>query len=213
MKSKLTLPSYKSPLSMAISQSCGGRGWRLSCLSDGSFWECLSSVPVSQKSWFVFFLFFFEKCPLYTCRLRNIELQTQEAATQVKKFSAFLCMRRCKSQGSFKWFPWYVPHLSGDRAPVFSLSSGFTIGSDCSLIRLPQSSLAHVEGLQSLISFLRSFFLVMDLTDIWETFPDQLLSHGAERLIPDQAKMLDTSHQLVNFGPGPINNENSLVSV
>ena len=133
MKSKLTLPSYKSPLSMAISQSCGGRGWRLSCLSDGSFWECLSLVPVSQKSWFVFFLFFFEKCPLYTCRLRNIELQTQEAATQVKKFSAFLCMRRCKSQGSFKWFPWYVPHLSGDRAPVFSLTSGFTIGSDCSL--------------------------------------------------------------------------------
>ena len=46
----------------------------------------------------------------------------------------------------------------------------------------------------------------MDLTNIWETFPDQLLSHGPERLIPDQAKMLDRPHQLVNIGPGPINN-------
>lgn len=90
MKSKLTLPSSNSPLSMAISQSCGERGWQLFCLSDGSFWECLSSVPMFQMSWFVFFLFFFAKCPFYTCRLRNIELQTQEAATQVKKFSASL---------------------------------------------------------------------------------------------------------------------------
>ena len=48
--------------------------------------------------------------------------------------------------------------------------------------------------------------LDMDLTSIWETFPDQLLSHGPERLVPDQAKMLDRPHQLVNFGPGPNNN-------
>ena len=41
---------------------------------------------------------------VYTCKLKNTELQTQEAAFQVKEFSSFLCMGRCKSQGSLKLF-------------------------------------------------------------------------------------------------------------
>ena len=47
--------------------------------------------------------------------------------------------------------------------------------------------------------------LVKNLTNIWETFHDQLLSHGAGRLIPVQAKILDMPFQLLNFGLGPIN--------
>ena len=50
----------------------------------------------------------FGNCLLYTCKLRNTELQTQEAAFQVKEFSSFLCMGRCKSQGSLKLFSWYI---------------------------------------------------------------------------------------------------------
>ena len=33
--------------------------------------------------------------------------------TEVKAFSTFLCMRRCKSLGSLKSFPWYAPQLWG----------------------------------------------------------------------------------------------------
>ena len=65
-------------------------------------------------------LFLFGMCLLYTCRLRNIGHITQEAASQVKELCAFLCMGRCKSQGSLKLFPWYVPQLSGACNPVFS---------------------------------------------------------------------------------------------
>ena len=53
MKSKLTLPSYNSPLSMAVSQSCGGRGWQLLCQRDlsGSVYlqcQCLKSHDLSS---------------------------------------------------------------------------------------------------------------------------------------------------------------------
>ena len=45
----------------------------------------------------------FGKCLFYTCRLRNTELQIHETRSQVKKFSAFLHMGRCKSQSSLKF--------------------------------------------------------------------------------------------------------------
>ena len=39
-------------------------------------------------------LLFLEKCIRYTCGLRNNELETQEAASQVKKLTSSLCMGR-----------------------------------------------------------------------------------------------------------------------
>ena len=62
----------------------------------------------------------FGKCLFYTCRLRNIELQIHESVSQVKKFSTFLCMGRCKSQGSLKLFPWCVPQPSEACNAAFS---------------------------------------------------------------------------------------------
>ena len=68
----------------------------------------------------------FGKYLFYTCRLRNTELQIHEIASPVKK----LCLGRCKSQGLFKLFPWYLPQPS--EACNFAFSSRFTIGSNWS---------------------------------------------------------------------------------
>ena len=68
----------------------------------------------------------------------------------------------------------------------------------------PQSSLAHVGGLQSLMT--DPLLLVRNLTNIRETFCDQILSHGAGRLIPGQAKFLNMPLQVLIFGLGPIDN-------
>ena len=57
------------------------------------------------------------------------------------------------------------------------------------LPEFPQGSLAQVGGLQSPMT--DPLLLVRNLTNIWETFHDQILSHDAGRLIPGQAKILD----------------------
>ena len=67
-----------------------------------------------------------------------------------------------------------------------------------------QASLAHVGGLQSLMIDL--LLLVRNLTNIWETFYDQILSHSAGRLIRGQVKILDMLLQVLIFGLGPIDN-------
>ena len=41
---------------------------------------------------------------------------------------------------------------------------------------------------------------------IWETLHDQLLFHGAEKLIAIPSKILDMPLWVLNFGPDPINN-------
>ena len=68
-------------------------------------------------------------------------------------------------------------------------------------ILVPQDSPAHVRELQ--LHFSGLSFLVRNLTNIWKTFHNQLLSHGTES--PSQAKILDMPLQLINFGSGPIN--------
>ena len=45
---------------------------------------------------FFFRFSIFGKYLSYNSRLRNSELQIHEIASQVKKFSAFLCMGRCE---------------------------------------------------------------------------------------------------------------------
>ena len=54
----------------------------------------VASVPSVQ---ICLYLFFLEKCLFYTYRFGNIELQTREAAFEVKEFSTFLCMWSCKN--------------------------------------------------------------------------------------------------------------------
>ena len=83
---------------------------------------------------------------------------------QVKEFSAFLCMGRCRSLGSLKSVLSYAPLLSWASTRCFhilsSLSSGLTVGSGCSLmagILLPKCPL----GLQSLLMTVASLFTVL----------------------------------------------------
>ena len=138
----------------------------------------------------------FEKDIFFTCRLRNTKLQIQETRSQVKKFSALLCKKRCKSQGSLKLFAWYVPQPPGAGNPAFWVSSGFTI-------RSAWGGCSPVTGRWQVFPFLgegscwravitdsisQAFPFWSWMTIIWETFHDQLLSHVAGRLIPDQSK-------------------------
>ena len=58
--------------------------------------------------------------------IKTVLLIKEDQISQVKEFSAFLCMGRCKSLGLLKSFLWYVPQLSGARILCFS---GFTFGS------------------------------------------------------------------------------------
>ena len=58
---------------------------------------------------------------------------------QVKEFSTFLCMGRCKGLGSLKACLWYVPHLSGASTLHFNILS---------ILRLTSSH----GGLESLIT-------------------------------------------------------------
>ena len=45
--------------------------------------------------------------------VKRLLLNKENQIFQVKEFSAFLCMGRCKSLGSLKSFLWYAPQLSG----------------------------------------------------------------------------------------------------
>ena len=72
------------------------------------------------------------------------------------------------------------------------------------LLEFPQGSLAPVGGLQWPVT--DPLHLVRNLTNIWETFYDQVLPHGAGRLMPGQAKILDMPLQVLIFGLGPIDN-------
>ena len=153
----------------------------------------------------------FGKCLFYTCRLRNIELQIHESVSQVKKFSTFLCMGRCKSQGSLKLCPWHVPQPSEACNAAFS--------------EFPQGGCSPMTSRWQALPFLRVHWLmlkgcncwfhssglpllVMHLTNIWEAFLkyDQVLSHSTEGLILIQANILNRPLQVLRFRPGPINN-------
>ena len=50
--------------------------------------------------------------------IKRLLLIKENQKSQVKKFSTFLCIGRCKSLGSLKSFLWYAPQLS--QHPVFS---------------------------------------------------------------------------------------------
>ena len=92
---KRRIPFCQNPFHNLVEKE----GNDLSALSDGSFCKRLPSVPVFHIVGFLFFLFIPVKCLLYSCRLRDIELETQEAEFQVTDFSTFPRMERCKSQG------------------------------------------------------------------------------------------------------------------
>ena len=63
---------------------------------------------------------------------------------------------------------------------------------------------------QEVFHFSDSPLLVGNLINIWETVHDQILSHGAGRLIPDGVKALDMPLRVLNFGLDPSHNEDSL---
>ena len=48
--------------------------------------------------------------------------------SQVKEFSTFLCMGRCRNLGSLKSFLWYAPHSLGPHYPLFTYGVSFPRG-------------------------------------------------------------------------------------
>ena len=63
-------------------------------------------------------------------------LTKENRVSQVKEFSAFLRVGKCKSLNSLKSFFWYAPQVSRAVSWVFIswVSSGLIIGSGCSLM-------------------------------------------------------------------------------
>ena len=55
--------------------------------------------------------------------IKRLLLIKENQISQVKEFSAFLCMRRCKSLGSLKSFLCYAPQLSGASILCFLILS------------------------------------------------------------------------------------------
>ena len=144
--------------------------------------------------------------------------------SQVREFSAFLYMGRCKSLGSLNSFLSYASRLSEANCLCFHLlsSSGLPVASGCSLI----PAISHRCSFPSWVlwragitddcdvlvywhnrkySIFQSFPLVRNSTDIWETFHDQFWCHGAGRLIPGQVKVfVDISLRVLVSGLDPL---------
>ena len=57
------------------------------------------------------------------------------------------------------------------------------------------------------LNFAGPSFMVRNLTNIWETFCNQILSHGPGRLIPGQVEILDMPLQVLSFGLGLISKD------
>ena len=112
----------------------------------------------------------------------NIErllLTKENQISQVKEFSAFLCMGRCKSLGSLKSFLWYAPQLSGDSILCFPILSllrvhrqewlqrwlldGFGSGQPVSLVSIPSSLRAHPPGSCNVMAWWLHHPLVSDV--------------------------------------------------
>ena len=55
--------------------------------------------------------------------IKRLLLTKENQTSQVKEFSAFLCMGRCKSLDSLKSFLWYAPQLSGASILCFLILS------------------------------------------------------------------------------------------
>ena len=120
----------------------------------------------------------------------------RKRASQVRKFSALLCMGRCKSQGSLNPIL-YILATWGLSFCFLSVSLRFTTGSSWSGCHLrtarrqafpfPRAPWLPWKGCNRWLrlSGLPSWSW---MTIIWETFHDQLLSHGIGWLIPVQSK-------------------------
>ena len=77
--------------------------------------------------------------------------------SQVKEFSAFLCMGRCKSLGSLKSFPSYASQLSGASILCFSHPE-LTLESSCNLMAV---------SWQVFFSFLSALWLTLEGWNRW----------------------------------------------
>ena len=148
MDSDLVLPCKNSPVSASIPQSYGKRGDECSnCSTSCIFW----GVPTTGASVLnveICLLLFFGKSLLHMYRHNNIiiqvlrlvlfstnllGLQNQGAASKVKEFSTFLCMRRVTSLKSFP-FICISPSGAGILYSPSWVSSGLTVESGCSLM-------------------------------------------------------------------------------
>ena len=180
------------PLSKSILQSYGKRGQWPGCFMRRIIPGVFSTAVRVSYVEILLLVFLFGKCLLYTCCQPQIStLEIQETITQVKELSTFPCMGRHKSQGSLKWLPWYILQLAeGMGSYIPSISSGFTTGSGCRLTD-PRYRIFSFSADQHMLEGCDCWFqcsgfplLVMNVTNIWETFHYQHLSHGIGRLHP-----------------------------
>ena len=118
MESDFVLPCDNSPLSVSIPQFYGKGGDDCPNCFISFIFGGVSTIGTSVPNVEICLpLLFFGKCLLHICRHKNIYnlsvesyvlfrknllgLQTEEAASKVKEFSTFLCMRRVTSLKSF----------------------------------------------------------------------------------------------------------------
>ena len=104
-------------------------------------------------------------------------------------------MVRCKSLSSLKPFLWYAPQPSG--ASIVSSSwahSGLTSSPCWQWMQSPVTMTSFVYWYGRRYSISQFLLSVWNLTNIWETFNDQFLSHGAGRFVPIWQKFLWTCH-------------------
>ena len=106
--------------------------------------------------------------------IKNILWIKENQIAQVKEFSAFLCMGRCKSLGSLKSFLSYASQLCGVSVLCFHIlsSSMLTAGSGCSqwlwdhadILLLPKCP----EGSEAYTGEPNSLMIVKSLFTIWQ---------------------------------------------
>ena len=90
------------------------------------------------------------------------------------------------------------PQLSGAYNPMFSIPN---------FVNARYREWLMLEDCNHWLNFAGPSFMVRNLTNIWETFCNQILSHGAGRLIPGQVEIFDMPLQVLNFRLGPINKD------
>ena len=103
--------------------------------------------------------------------IKRLLLIKENQISQVKEFSAFLCMGSCKSLGSLKPFLSYTSQLSGFSILVFLILSSLVliIGSGCSLVP------ARPQALFSFLGALRAQKFTFGGPDRWWLWHPRLL--------------------------------------
>ena len=158
----------------------------LTASSDGSFGECSQpSMPVASVPDVEICLspFLFGRCPLYICSILNFKPRGSILSLGIWGFSMY---GKMQESGLFKIISLICTlRYLGQLILCFHRLS--FLRAHWLLLEAPSCRWLIR---QEIFHFSAPPLLVRNLTSIWETVHDQILSHGAGRLIPDQEKIL-----------------------